>query len=179
MEVRMGPVDRYLLLVTRMTSVSFCKEEAGYFLLKRPHATPTQPSIKKQISYETRLDAIEADPFANLWMVASVKKREGNLYADRISIGRATNCDIVLRVPFISKVQAHILCAPQGTYSLRAHSTASPTLVNGRKLDASSMSALTVGDLVSFGSMSFEFVDAQRLYEILSREALRRNTIRP
>jgi hypothetical protein len=174
----MEPVDRYLSLVTRMTSVSFCKEEAGYYLLKRPSATPSQPAISTQISYETMLDTLEVDPFANLWMIASVKKREGNLYADRVSIGRATNCDIVLRVPFISKVQAHILCNPQGVHSLRAHSTASPTLVNGRKLDASSTSTLAVGDLISFGSMAFEFVGAQRLYEILNREALRRNSVR-
>ncbi len=161
-----------------MTSVSFCKEQAGFYLLKRPQAPSSQGTINSHISYETILDTIEADPFASQWMVAAVKKREGNLYADRVSIGRATNCDIVLRVPFISKVQAHILCTPDGTYSVRAHSTASPTLLNGRRIDANSVSVLRVGDSLALGSMSFEFTDAQRLYEVLGREALRRNSVR-
>ena len=90
-----------------MTSLSFCKEQDGVFLLKPPKGPPSQASIPVPISFETVHEAIELDPFATEWMIAPVKKREGNPYADRVSIGRATNCDVVLRVPFISKMQAH------------------------------------------------------------------------
>ncbi len=167
----MEEIDRYLSLVIRMTSVSFCKDEEGVFLLKRPNKTPSLGSIPPQISFETVHEAIDFDPFAAEWGIASVKKREGNPYADRISIGRATNCDVVLRVPFISKVQAHILHSPDGSYLLRAHSAASPTTLNGKKMDTGSTRPLAVGDTISFGPMSFEFVDAARLYAVLVNEA--------
>ena len=170
----MQPIDRYLSLVTRMTSVSFCKEERGTFLLKRPSGIPSQSSIPARISFETIHEFVETDPFATQWMVAALKKREGNPYADRISLGRATNCDVVLRVPFISKVQAHILCGSEGSQLLRPYSGAGVTLINGSKVD--SPRRLAVGDIINFGSMSFEYVDAARLYEVLSREALRRNS---
>ena len=157
-----------------MTSVSFCKEQDGVFLLKPPKGPPSQASIPVPISFETVHEAIELDPFATEWMIAPVKKREGNPYADRVSIGRATNCDVVLRVPFISKMQAHILCGPGGAYSLRANSSASPTLLNHCKIDPNSTRRLTVGDIISFGSMTFEFVDAALLYQVLSSRVLHR-----
>lgn len=174
----MEPIDRYLSLVMRTTSVSFSKDEAGVFLLKRPDGKARSDSIPAQISYETNLGSVEQDPFAAEWRIAPVKKREGNPYADRISIGRATNCDVVLRVPFISKMQAHILFGPDGSYSLRAHSAASATFLNGHKIDPSSARPLRVGDTISFGSMTFEFVDAARLYQVLANEAYRHNSDR-
>jgi len=170
----MESIDRYLSLVLRMTSVSFCKEEEGFFLLKRPNKAPSEASIPTQISYETVHASIDIDPFAGVWGIARVKKREGNPYADRISIGRAVNCDVVLRAPFISKVQAHILCSLDGSHLLRANSAANSTSLNGRGVDPNSPRPLTVGDSITFGPMMFEFVDAARLYEVLVSEARRR-----
>jgi len=172
----MQPIDNYLSLVMRMTSVSFRKEVDGFFLLKRPKSTPSQTSIPVQISFDTVLDTLNFEPFATEWLIAAVKKRQGNPYADRVSIGRATNCDIVLRAHFISKVQAHILCGPNGEYSLRVLSSASATLLNGRRIDPNLPCRLAVGDLIAFGSMTFEFVDAGRLHEVLTTEALHRNS---
>jgi pSer/pThr/pTyr-binding forkhead associated (FHA) protein len=166
----MEPVDRYLTLVKHMTSVAFAKQELGYFLLKRPIETTETAAQPAPISFDTVLENVEVDLFAELWRIAAVKKREGNPYSDRISIGRASNCDVVLRVPSISKVQAHILCEPNGSFSLRANNSANPTLLNGHVVPASSVCPLNVGDKIAFGSMVFEFVDAPRLYKVLVSE---------
>ncbi len=99
-----------------------------------------------------------------------VKKREGNPYEDRMSIGRASNCDIVVRVPFISKIQAHILADADGNYSLRAQNSANPTLLNGRVIGANESSPLKYGDQLSFGPIKFEFLDALRLHKVLVSE---------
>ena len=96
-----------------------------------------------------------------------MKKREGSPYPDRISIGRAPNCDIVLRVHVISKVHAHILHGPDGSFQLRDNHAANSTYLNGRVLTAGSCYPLTLGDEVTFGPMAFEFVDAELLYDIL------------
>src|SRR5262245_27832586 len=41
------------------------------------------------------------------WEILPVAKAAGNPYPDRISIGRARNCDVVMRDPTVSKLHAH------------------------------------------------------------------------
>lgn len=164
------PLDRYIKLVKHMTPAAFAKQEQEPFLLKRPATSPEPTEGPVQISFVTVHAKLDLDPFAAYWRIVPVRKREGNPYDDRISIGRASNCDIVLRVPFISKVQAHILCAADGTYSLRAQNSSTPTILNNRTVSSNEVLPLSVGDEVAFGTMKFEFVDAQRLYKVLVSE---------
>jgi hypothetical protein len=98
------------------------------------------------------------------------KKRKGNPYPDRISIGRALNCDIVLRVPFVSKIHAHIVSEADGSLSLRNHQPANSTFHNGRKLLPGATRQLSLGDSLGFGSMEVLLLDAERLYQLLTTE---------
>jgi hypothetical protein len=167
----MEPLDRYLTLVKHMTPIAFAKQESGVYLLKRPTKSKESAELPAQISFVTVHATLEVDPFAAQWRIVPIRKREGNPYADRISVGRASNCDVVLRVPFVSKVQAHILRETDGTFSLRAQNTANATFLNNRSIEASATCPLTVGDEIAFGPMRFEFVDAPRLYKVLVSEA--------
>ena len=169
-EEAMETLEKYLNLVKHMTSVAFAKQESGTFLLKRPTENSKPADGPEQISFDTVYATVQVDPFADQWCIVPVKKRDGNPYEDRISIGRASNCDLVLRVPFISKVQAHILCESDGTYALRANNSANPTLLNNRPIGPGSVCPLKVADEIQFGPMKFEFVDAQRLYKVLTAE---------
>jgi hypothetical protein len=166
----MVTLEKYLTLAKHMTSVAFAKQETQPFLLKRPTNRLETSNLPAQILFVTVLAKGDVDPFSTEWRLVRVIKRDGNPYEDRISIGRAANCDLVLRVPFISKVQAHILCESDGTYSLRAQNTATPTFVNSRSVDPNTASPLKVGDEIAFGPMKFEFVDAARLYKVLTSE---------
>ena len=150
--------------------VAFSKQEPGPFLLKRPSITNQRPAVPTEIQFMTVAGTAGIDPFATEWRVVRVEKREGNPYQDRISIGRASNCDLVLRVPFISKVQAHILCGSDGEYALRAMSKSNPTVINGRHLDANATCPLKFGDLIAFGPMQLEFLDPARLYSVLASD---------
>jgi pSer/pThr/pTyr-binding forkhead associated (FHA) protein len=123
------------------------------------------------IAFETQHTRLEVDPYAAEWRVAPVRKREGNPYPDRFSIGRATNCDVVIRLPSVSKVHAHILVDGPQSYALRDNQASNSTFVNGRKLEAKGTAKLKIGDEIAFGSLELEFVDAARFYEILRTEA--------
>jgi hypothetical protein len=169
----METLEKYLMLATHTTALAFAKEQPGPFLLKRPTKLHETESAAKPIGFVTVLANSDVDPFAAQWRLLAVKKREGNPYEDRMVIGRASNCDLVLRVPFISKVQAHILLESGGGYALRAQNSANPTLLNGRPVGTTESSPLKFGDEISFGPMKFHFIDAARLYKVLLHEVRR------
>jgi hypothetical protein len=169
----MEEIGSYLNLARSMSLAEFVARSAPAFLVKRPRKRVLSSPAPVTISYETQLTKLDLDPYADEWRVLAVKKREGNPYPDRISVGRAPNCDVVIRLPMISKVHAHILVQGAGSYGLADNGASNATFVNGRKLEAKKVMDLRVGDQVAFGSLEVEFVDTERLYGILRSELLR------
>jgi hypothetical protein len=101
--------------------------------------------------------------------VFPVVKSERNPYQDRISIGRTRTCDIVLSTRFVSKLHAHILPMPDGTWELRDAGSTNGTFKNGRRLDTDVRVPIVYGDVLRFGYIDAQFVDATRLYNLLKR----------
>src|SRR4051812_43525910 len=66
--------------------------------------------------------------------VLLVRKAEGNPYPDRISVGRARNCDVSIRDPSVSKLHAHFKVRDGGGYELVDLDSQNGTCVNGRPL---------------------------------------------
>jgi hypothetical protein len=98
--------------------------------------------------------------------VIEVVKAAGNPYPDRISIGRARNCDVVLRDPSVSKLHAHFrVGVPQ--MELVDIDSQNGTLVNGRKLAPHQPAAVSPGDQLTFGNVVTKLVDANALYDLL------------
>ena len=172
----MEEIRDYLTLAQSTSASEFVARSNAFFLVKRPrkHAIPLP--APSSIAYATQLTKIEIDPFASEWQVFPVKKREGNPYPERISIGRATNCDIVIRLPSISKVHAHILKDGDASYKLADNEAANATFVNGRKVLGKAAMPVKVRDTIAFGTFELEFVDAQRLYHILRSEVVPKKT---
>ncbi|MFO7180673.1 MAG: FHA domain-containing protein [Pseudomonadota bacterium] len=166
----METLEKYRAAAAKATRAEFVEEFAGLYLLKRPTkgGEVQQPSTK--IGFATTLAQIGIDPLASEWRIVPVRKRPDNPFPERLSIGRATNCDLVLRLPFVSKVQAHFVQQPDGSFVLRNKEPSNPTFHNHRKLEPNASRPLTVGDMVGFGPLVFEFVDAARLYDVLKRE---------
>ncbi len=170
MGLAMEGIESYLTLAGSTSVVEFVAQFDVVFLLKRPLTRAMPFATPAKIDYETKLTKLEVDPYATEWRIVRVKKREGNPYPERISVGRATNCDIVIRLPSISKVHAHIVRQGPGSYALTDNAATNATFVNGRRVNAKTPTPLRVGDGVAFGSVDLEFVDAGRLYEILRSE---------
>lgn len=103
------------------------------------------------------------------WTVIAVEKRRGNPYPERISIGRATNCDIVLRVEGISKLHAHLIVADGVVDQIVDQNSANGTYVNATRLTPGQPAALVPGDKLRFGALEVEFVGADALWHELTR----------
>jgi hypothetical protein len=135
---------------------------------KRPRpGDPAEPDF----GFETVQFTLHFDPLAILMQLAPIKKRPGNPFPDRISIGRAPNCDVVLRLPFVSKVHAHLMLQPGGKFLLRDNNASNGTIKNGRRVEPGESCPVSFGDILEFGSLALELADAARLYQVLRNEA--------
>jgi len=110
----MEAIRSYLSLAHSTTCAEFVAQTNPLYFLKRPVHRATATLGPPAISFETKLARLDIDPFAAEWRIVAVKKREGNPYPDRFSIGRAPNCDVVVRLPSVSKVHAHVLIVVAG-----------------------------------------------------------------
>ena len=98
--------------------------------------------------------------------VLAVVKAPGNPYPDRVSVGRARNCDIVMRDPSVSKLHAHFRMGGANLELVDIDSQ-NGTRVNGRALAPHQPAQISNGDTILFGSVSCKLIDASALYDLL------------
>ncbi len=99
--------------------------------------------------------------------LVEVTKSRGNPYPDRISIGRARNCDVVMRDPSVSKLHGHFRVKANGKLDLVDLDSQNGTSLNGRVLSANVAECVDVGDSIVFGVLSTKLIDADSLYDLL------------
>lgn len=99
-------------------------------------------------------------------VVVLIGKREeaGRVFAERVTIGRTRNSDIVLRHESVSKFHAWFARDENDVYYIVDASSRNGTLLNGTHLTGGQPAALTVGDLVRFGDVEATYCDAATLY---------------
>jgi hypothetical protein len=98
-----------------------------------------------------------------------VSKAPGNPYPERISVGRARNCDVVMRDPSVSKLHAHFRLREGGQLDLIDLESQNGTRVNGRAVEPNSPEWVGPGDTILFGAVSAKLVDADALFELLQQ----------
>lgn len=153
---------------------SFVAQHPHLFLV-RAAAVRAEPvdEWSDPVDFDTRVvgdpdgDAA-SDPF---WtrevglIIAPIVKRAGGPFPDRIGVGRARNCDVVLRFPAISKLHAMFHLGPPLT--LVDMGSANGTRVNGEQLRRRVARAVEVGDRVDLGGVELELLDAAALFQLL------------
>lgn len=118
------------------------------------------------------LSANELPTVSRVDEVAALAKAPGNPYPDRIAVGRARNCDIVLRDRSVSKLHAHFLVEREhgpwvaSVVDLNSHNG---TRVNGTRVPSGGRATVGLGDVVTFGIVSVTLCDAGALHDLLSR----------
>jgi hypothetical protein len=171
-------VESYAALA-RSTSKEVFIEQLGdvMFLLKRAAAgSHTTPHEELPMSYRTtnlRMKAEYVDAhelFGAGIAIWPLQKKPGNPYPDRISVGRAVNCDVVLRAPYLSKLHAHFWRNPDGSLQLSDNSSANGTRLNSTPLIAGEAASVRSGDRISFGGLDLELIDAAALWDLLALE---------
>jgi hypothetical protein len=154
---------------------SMAREE---FVAKHPHLylVIAENPDELQIGFETAVvssfsgrlmgEALTGVDFE----VFEVSKAPGNPYPDRISIGRARNCDVVMRDPSVSKLHAHFRLREGDKLDLIDLDSQNGTSVNSRRLTAHAPEWVAPGDTLSFGTITAKLVDADALFELLQKK---------
>lgn len=163
-------LDHYLCDAEVMDLRDFTRANGDWFLLKTGEGGG---DWNRGIEFQTVISAGASDPdfeldsspgFLEEWAVVRVQKRPGNPFPERISFGRARNCDVVLRLSFVSKLHAHIL-VDKSTPRIVDQRSANGTRLNGVALEPGVPTDLRVGDRVGFGrTYEMTFLDAGSLH---------------
>jgi len=98
-------------------------------------------------------------------------KTERNVFDSRITIGRAKNNDVVLRVRKISKLHASLALDRDGNASVTDMGSRNGTAVNGTWLDRRSPTALKSGDLLNLWRFEFQYLDREGLVNLVRSSA--------
>jgi pSer/pThr/pTyr-binding forkhead associated (FHA) protein len=101
-------------------------------------------------------------------VVLPVVKAANNPYADRVSVGRARNCDIVVREPSVSKLHA-VVRIDGDLFSLVDIGSQNGTYLNGQRLAANEAAPIAINDAILLGNVSARFMDAAAVHAILSK----------
>jgi len=162
----MEAVTQYVRKARGVTLVTFQQLYPHYFLFKHPKLVRDERQ-RADIDYATSAIDLNFDPLPGETQLVPVKKNPDNPFPDRLTIGRATNCDVVIRLAFVSKVHAHLFIQAGDKLTLRDNKASNATFHNHRKLEPGSSRSIKLGDVISFGALDLELMDASRLYEIL------------
>src|ERR1700729_1253941 len=130
----------------------------GYYLVSFQWPTADSASFrtsKMRIERPSRNSTVEE--------IRKIAKAPGNPYKDRISVGRAQNCDVVIRHASISKLHAHFRARPGG-FDLTDLESKNHTVVNGERLLPAVASAVTDGDILQFGAIEVQLATAEAVY---------------
>jgi FHA domain len=99
-------------------------------------------------------------------VVLPVAKAANNPYADRISVGRARNCDIVIREPSISKLHA-VVRVDGETMAIVDIGSQNGTYLNGRRLSTNEAAPLACGDEIVLGNVRARLMDGAGVHTVL------------
>lgn len=104
------------------------------------------------------------------------KRTDDPTFLDRVSIGRATNKDIVLRHPNVSKFHAWFEMDDMNALYLADADSTNGTMLNGKKLPPRELLRVNSGDHVRFGSIECVACDPSDFWRALRRASTRPRT---
>jgi len=148
--------DRLEHDAVKMTEAEFAVAHPGPFLafdvppedddLNFLTEVPGQPATRKNV------------------VVAPIKKRSGE---GAITVGRASESDVAIRDPSVSKLHAHFAeGAPLVLTDLASHNG---TKIDGVALVAHRPTPVKTGSTIEFGSVTTRVIDVHAAYELLRR----------
>lgn len=178
--------DTQLLLVKLALGLDAL--EIGLNHSERTTVTRVQPSIRV-MGFETQsltlenLETLEARDFSedlvrkdrlrwllrnDRYFVLPLRKRTDDAtFLDRISVGRATNKDIVLRHPNVSKFHAWFEMGDAGSLYVADAESTNTTMLNGKKLSPRELTRVSPGDHLRFGSVECVACDPAEFWQIV------------
>lgn len=174
-------ISEWRELARNMTRREFVEEHAYPFLLRKrmtrtapvPGQAP-QPSSdwNDAMQFNTDVVDIEQLPTRSVGRITGSKivpilKSDRNPFSGQISVGRAKNCDIILRDQTVSKHHAYFRVTGPGAAEIVDMSSQNTTRVNGAPAPPGQPHKVEPGDTITFGGVACLFLDATALYRML------------
>ncbi len=158
-----------------LTREAFAQKYPVPFLLRKaPRAFPTPggeepPTAPSHLGFHTKImdPTRPAPPPQRLpgVLVMPLTKVEGGAFAERISVGRALNCDVVIRDESVSKLHAYFRIVTATSAEVTDAKSANRTLVNAKIVEPGQTARVAVGDTLIFGRVALQFMDAASTYD--------------
>jgi len=162
-------------IACRATRDDFERDHRGLFLLA------TLPSKSEDFDFNT---AVVDNPMARAEEMLSgdaelllannrlyrIAKTPRNPWKSKITIGRASNNDVIIRHPSVSKLHAyfgHSEGAPTVSTTLVDAGSANGSVVNGHTAPPDEPVAIEPGALVKLGDVECELLDAGQLHDAI------------
>jgi len=159
----------------------FIEDHPHPFLLRR-RLTRTAPVMgvnqastsdwNDVMQYNTDVVDVEQIPTRSVGRLTGSKivpilKSDRNPFSGQISVGRAKNCDIILRDQTVSKHHAYFRVLGPTSAEIVDMSSQNTTRVNGAPATPGQPQVVHSGDTITFGGVACLFLDADSLYRML------------
>jgi hypothetical protein len=142
----------------------FLAKHAGYFLLSSSDAAELSSVCGTEI--DSGPIRVSRRKFEVRW----IRRTTESEHPDRITVGRAGNCDVSFRHSSVSKLHAFFSMDGERLMLTDLRSR-NGTRINGVTISAHRPTAVAVHDGVQFGSVQSMLLDARELYDVLRRMA--------
>jgi pSer/pThr/pTyr-binding forkhead associated (FHA) protein len=155
----------YLRDSLEMTEADFGRAHPAPVLLLDRSDLDNEPG---KVSFETVAITPRDDEGRRGYLVFEITKNRNNPWPDRISLGRARNCDIVVRHASVSKLHAHFFLGESKLVFADAKST-NGCKVNNRTVDPGERVTLSCGDLLGLGMIEATLYTPAGLFRFLRK----------
>ncbi len=161
-------IDALIKETQQLSKDAFARRYPHLFLLWHPEGDAPPPmQFHTEFAKKTHVVPVEN----SVIQVLALIKAATNPYSDRISVGRARNCDVVLRHPSVSKLHAHVRRDTGGAWTLQDAGSHNGISVGGLPVPSSGSVPLASGDVLTLGAVTLRVVDAEELFGVLTRLA--------
>ncbi len=96
-----------------------------------------------------------------------LKKAESNPFPERISVGRAPNCDVVIRDPSVSKLHGHFRDVRRDSAWFTDAQSSNGTVIDGAFIQPGVAVEIRLRSQTEFGRVRLLLVSASDVYDLL------------
>jgi len=106
-------------------------------------------------------------PNLELPLILPLRKGEGRPFPERISVGRATNCDLVIRDASVSKLHGHFRDVSMDVAFFTDAKSSNGTRLDGTLIQPGTATEIRTNTLLSFGRVQLVFMSPGEVYDWL------------
>lgn len=168
--------DKYFSDAKNLSKEEFCRIYKYPFLIRLDESNDINLLIDTQsptISTNSKvtLEDILSNNYIfnskNIVAIHPIVKTRNNPFIKKITVGRASIHDIIIKEPTISKFHAYFQVDEEQNYYLVDNDSTNGTKLNDKDIASNNFILLKDSDKITFSNINFMFYKPSTLYEIL------------